>query len=220
MKTTLIGDIHAGIGEKKTIFHPNFMPDNSIQLGDLCLNSYWNWNVNAKDCISNWKNEKRFFVEGNHECFPELNCNAEKPYSVATGLYHIPRGYINGNVLFIGGANSIDDHRRVAGMDLYPEEALSQAQFNRIATAIENASIDVVIAHDIPACAYPLIGINDHRSNATALQGLFEIAKPSLWVCGHHHRSRQMKADGCKFRILGINEKWETDIPLFSLFDE
>ncbi len=209
MLTTLIGDIH----ENSKKFNPNFMPDNSIQLGDLAL-GYGKWLANARlHKCQGWQVQKRFFIDGNHENFSFLNCDANAPYEVVQGLYHIPRGFTHGSVGFIGGANSIDKDQRTAGIDWFAQEAISQAQFNRIADKWENATIDVVLAHDLPACAYPSIGIDEPMSNTLALQGLFEIAKPSAWICAHHHISAQFKVDGCDFRILNTNEKMEIDLP-------
>lgn len=97
MKVKFLGDLHCSTTKD---FGPNV-----IQVGDLCLTNYERYGPYPK--------LKRFFIDGNHEAFPFLNPDAEQPYQVKEGLVYIPRGFFSGEVLFIGGAGSVDFNLRL-----------------------------------------------------------------------------------------------------------
>ena len=96
MKVNFLGDLH---GNRSIAFKKN-----TIQVGDLDLLNYKNYGPYTKN--------KRFFIDGNHEAFHLINPNAENPYQIKKGLVYIPRGHFSGEVLFIGGAGSVDYNLR------------------------------------------------------------------------------------------------------------
>lgn len=95
MNVNFLGDLHC---KRVTSFKKNV-----IQIGDLCLEDYSKFSS---------KDGNRFFIDGNHDHFPSLNPDAKKPYSIKEGLVYIPRGFFSGEVLFMGGANSVDFNNR------------------------------------------------------------------------------------------------------------
>jgi Icc-related predicted phosphoesterase len=201
MKVALIGDVH-GLPE----FSPQLMSGGSIQVGDCSLN-YNQW-------VGKATNKKVFFIDGNHDNFDILNPDAREPYSVINNLYHIPRGYVSGKVLFIGGAESIDKSMRTPGIDWWPQESISQLQYHRIMDL--NVPIEVIISHDCPLNARTELGLpNDGRSpSALALSAIYSRFKPKLWVFGHHHRTITNTIGECTFNGLGIAFKVRMDLPL------
>jgi hypothetical protein len=210
MKIKLIGDIH----QSSTYFHTDYIPENSIQVGDLGFD----YSFFAKNSFGIPKG-KRFFIDGNHDFFPVLNINADAPYRVTTGLYHIPRGFVSDKTLFIGGANSIDKYLRTEGRDWWPEECLSLIQFERIMNI--DQEIHTIVAHDCPLFIYPELGIKDAKSShAYALEEIFKKFKPKQYICGHHHQNKEVNLDGCKFNILGIAAIKEFDLPIDKEFFE
>src|SRR5690606_29476774 len=125
-----------------------------------------------------WEKEKRFFISGNHENYLNLKEDNNTIYELQAGLYHIPRGYVSGEVLFIGGGDSVDRYLRTAGKDWFPEEALSQTQFNTIIDFVKDKKITTVIAHDLPYLFYPAVEIPYERaigSHSKALEAIFNI---------------------------------------------
>lgn len=209
MKVILIGDIHGN----PVYFHSDYLTANSIQLGDMGFR-YSEWLKNNESRPNDWKEERRYFIDGNHEYFPDLKTNNPYPYEVQQGLWHIPRGYRSGNTLFLGGAYSIDKHRRTLGYDWFPEEQMNTYQFNKIMDS-DLDGVDTIVSHDVPAFIYPKIGIFDTgKDHCKALWEMFNIIKPRLWISGHHHKFYHEKIAYCNFFILNIAQKREFDLPL------
>lgn len=205
---TLIGDTHC----RKDYLNPEYFQAGDIQIGDLCLNPYHKW---ARF------DAPRFFIDGNHDYFPQLNTNASRPYQVSrygvqTNLYHIPRGYWDNGVLFIGGANSIDRNFRIEGRDWFAEESLSYGQIDRILNI--KHPVHTIISHECPlyfwerAFTYQWY---EHINTVTKdLNLILQEFNPKRWIFGHHHVSLTKEIDGCLYTCLKEGEKWELDIEL------
>ncbi|MBQ9009643.1 MAG: metallophosphoesterase [Clostridia bacterium] len=102
------------------------------------------------------------FLDGNHECFPEIAAYPEELYCggkvhrIRDNIRHLMRGQvyeIEGLRIFtMGGGYSIDRMLRVAGRNWWPEEMPSEAEY---AEGMENLSrcgyaVDVLISHAAP----------------------------------------------------------------------
>lgn len=195
---TLIGDIHGTINKK------DLMVPNSIQLGDLDLFGYDQWSFD----------QPRYFIDGNHDNFPLLNTNSDNLQEINNNLFYIPRGYINGKVLFIGGAFSIDHRIRTIGFDLHLEECLTKLQFDKIIN--KQYEIEVVIAHDFPFFVYKkrLSLLMGNMSHAQGLEIIFSKFRPKLWINGHHHVYQEDVIEGCKFITVPMEKSMMFDLPL------
>jgi len=204
MKVRFLGDVHCDLCFKKRF------TKNTIQIGDLCLVDYSKWTFNSGN---------HFFIDGNHECFPALNPDAKEPYEIVKNLTYIPRGYVSGNVLFIGGAGSIDKRLRLAGRDWFPEEEITQKQVENILNI--KKKIEVVVAHDCPYFLLKEIVYKVYENFASsnkALEVIFNRFKPKLWIFGHHHQSIDCEMNGCRFICLNIGESKKIDIPIANNF--
>jgi len=207
LRVTLIGDIH----QKRAMFNAEYMPPNSIQLGDLGFD-YSQWDRNNRR-LRNPKPGRRHFIGGNHDAYNILIPEADYLQEINPELCHIPRGYVSGKVMFIGGADSIDAHHRIPGYDWFPEERLSMMEVDCILQY--EGRVDVIIAHDLPAFAYPGVGIhNIVGSHCRDLEEIFYKFRPSRWYAGHHHKSVQFSVEGCHFKVLDIGERLTVDLPL------
>lgn len=199
-----IGDIH---DEKHWITQrimDSIFPHDTIQLGDLSVCGYDKYH----DTSGN-----RYFIDGNHDCHPLLNHDSDTIQEVVPGLHYIPRGYVSGKIIFIGGGYSIDKSTRTAGIDWYPDEEMSQRQFYKIMNI--NKSIDVVVAHDCPAFCYrPFFGINDatNQTHNLCLAEIFHKFRPKLWIFGHHHYPVNIVKDDCRFICVDIGQSRSFDI--------
>lgn len=205
METRLVGDLHGRYDLK------HLMVPNSIQLGDLDLFGYDHWSFN---------DGSRFFIDGNHDQFPKLNPDSNDLQEINKNLFYIPRGFVNGKVLFIGGAHSIDSAFRTPYYDLFNEESLNVRQFNKIRQL--KVKIEVVIAHDFPFFMYQkrIKEIWGHSSHAKALSNFFNHFKPKLWINGHHHLYQDDTVNNCRFITVPMNDFMEIDLPLERLMCE
>jgi hypothetical protein len=104
--------------------------------------------------------------------------------------------------MFMGGAVSVDQPRRVAGIDWFQEEAPTAAQIER---ALANGSVDVVVAHeglpDTPLVSTysghipPEIAAHAHRVREL-MGGIADALRPQIWAHGHwHHRMTARRND-------------------------
>lgn len=205
---SLIGDTHC----KKEYLNPEYFQAGDIQIGDCCLHPYHKWARYDKP---------RYMICGNHDYFPQLNPDADQPYEiisygVKTNLFHIPRGFWDNGVLFIGGANSIDRVFRIEGRDWFPEEALSYRQMQRILDI--NKPVHTIISHECPLYAWErLFSYHIYEDTNTVTKDLNLVLQnfnPSRWIFGHHHQSITKEIDGCLYTCLKEGEKWELDLEL------
>jgi len=206
-RITVVGDVH---GDKRFI---SALPPHSIQLGDFDLYGY------QTPCVFN---SPRYFVDGNHDKFSMLNVNAERPYEVAHNLFHIPRGYISGKVLFLGGGDSIDKHLRIEGISWFSDEMISREQLDTIGEKVKDKKIEVVIAHEAPHFALsgiqmPYGGKKMLTPVSLALEEIFGMVHPSLSIFGHYHMDLDFISRGCRFLCLNIGATLDIDLPIGDL---
>ena len=212
MKMTFIGDIHASYEALRHI-------DTKTQgvncfLGDFNLFGYEQWFDRNDNPQSIKLKSRHWFIDGNHDNFKVLDMTQERPYQVAENIFHIPRGFVSGSVLFIGGAYSIDKTDRIWGVDWYPQEECSWMEMGNILTI--NKKIEVIVTHGVPSKSDN--ALMPYRSLDSSTNKFFDEVlqtfKPSLWIHGHHHKSLKYKIGDTQFRSLGCNERFRVDVPL------
>lgn len=214
VNVNLIGDVH---GVFPPLERMKDCPRPLISVGDLNLFGY---GVNAwydrlyADTTTPWVNTKPiWFVDGNHDNHPHLRHNAKKIQPLENNFYYIPRGFVSGNVLFIGGADSIDASSRIPGDDWHFQEAITPEQFERIAKIRKR--IEVVVSHEAPAISLASYEIECYnRPSQVWMDRIFNRFMPKLWIHGHYHARREVTAYNCKFMSLDVNQVLTIDLPL------
>jgi len=141
-----------------------------------------------------------------------LDTNSAEIQRVGKNLHYIPRGYVSGNVMFIGGADSIDKSLRTPGKDWFPEESISQRQFYRITDIQEY--IEVIVSHEAPLDFIRTVMKPKRMPSSLVMNQIFEIFKPKLWIFGHHHRSINESFNDCRMVGLNSGEVVEIDVPV------
>ena len=208
MRFTLVGDLHGELTAKH-LLNGLFGSQAVLQVGDLDIDpGYTRWTMQT-DGI--W----RGFIDGNHEHFPSLQLDAPKPYMITPGLHHVPRAWVSGRTMFIGGANSIDAAFRTPGRSWWPEEGISQRQHMRAVSY--DGQIDTVVAHTIPGRFNKMMlspgCIPFNTPDGAALNDIYEHFKPKRWFCGHWHHSKDiLTRDGCRIVALDIEETQLVDL--------
>ena len=160
--TIFIGDIHGDFEIlHKRMCRPEIFeyPESIIQVGDFGHHPGW---LKYHPFVA--PPRKIYWIDGNHEWFPDLFGDSmttpavgkgtspytRNPYprpaiTVPTEIYpncvYIPRGTvmeIDGRVMaFLGGGDSIDKNSRTKGWDWFPEE---RVQFEQVERLRQNAS--------------------------------------------------------------------------------
>jgi Icc-related predicted phosphoesterase len=219
----VVGDIH-GEWDRLNILINKKKPDIILQCGDF---GWWPTLEVKKSRSSDpyyyqkaWKlkgvksqGTKVYWCDGNHEDHYALERftpdNPRTPIFLYDGVYYCPRGSVlelpdGRNVMFIGGADSIDKHLRTLGIDWFEEELISYEQQNFILDY--TGKVDIVISHTCPEGLDPREKIFDHDKNddptGRILAEVQRVFKPKLWYHGHWHQYKKQEKDGTIFTSL------------------
>ena len=201
--TRIIGDIHGKWQEYKQIatFDSN---KESIQIGDFGIGfngPFWHDRVNEFHSKENHR-----FIRGNHD-FPE-KCKTDM-------VGYIPDGFVENDVMYIGGAWSIDHIYRTPGISWWEDEECSVDEFNQIIDIYTTVKPKIMITHDGPLDITDRMFIQEGKAiggknaksiltkTGQALQAMYEIYQPEFWVFGHWHHDLIHKAEKTTFICLG-----------------
>lgn len=185
MKVLVVGDIH-GKFRLFSNFLENKEYDYIFSCGDF---GYWPEHINICEELKLPENTKLYFCDGNHENHDTLKKLSNN--EICKNVFYMNRGSVltinNTNILFFGGANSIDYKYRTPGYDWFPEENISEKDINNLPN---NTNIDIVISHTCPLeTKLPIFTFTDKRtdSNRNYLSYILNKYKPNLWFFGHWH---------------------------------
>lgn len=200
MITQVIGDTHG------KAMDASMYPDGAIQVGDFNLAGYDSWK--PKDGV------RIAFIDGNHDQFTSIDKSGDCPQEIQPGLFYLPRGWVCGKVMFLGGAESIDHRNRHVGHDMFLEESISQSDFGKAISY--DKQVSVMITHTCPNFVGPQIlhGAKETMSSEIALTRLWEKFKPALWIFGHFHKDFDKIIDDTRFVCIPTLKSREFDLPL------
>lgn len=207
----LVGDIHGNFNEYSFytlgVGRTRHMgdvapPDYSVQVGDFGIGFYTPyWHESVNDWMKVHTGHR--FVRGNHD----------DPAMCKTMAGYIADGTVEGDVMFVGGAYSIDKDWRTPGIDWWPDEELSYEELDKMFDKYVETKPRVMITHDCPThVSYEMfiskgLGMENvpviQTRTAQAFQAMWEEHKPEEWYFGHWHNTRTMTLDGTKFQCLG-----------------
>lgn len=166
-----------------------------------------------------------FFVDGNHEDFPQL---ARYPIrrdglrEVRPRLFHLPRGtrwtWKGIRFLALGGATSLDRPWRTAGVDWWPDEELTRAD---LARAIGGGACDVMLTHDAPSgidvpglpptSTWQPAEVERAHRHRDLLREVVDAVQPKGLVHGHFHSryDAELAVDGGhRVSVIGLANEW------------
>ena len=215
-KTRLIGDIHGMVYDYKSYAISDW-PHNTIQLGDFGIgfgqSDYWHESVN--DFHSDGTHR---FIRGNHDN-PHM-CKQEM-------VGYIPDGTIEDDVMFIGGAWSIDNpdappgwYRRTAEIDWWFEEECSDQEYQKIFEDYVSLKPRVMLTHDCPGTvSYKMFwssglikGPVYYNRTAEWLNKFYEAHQPKFWFFGHWHKTVHLKYGNTHFVCLSEIDYIDLDL--------
>lgn len=205
--TRLVGDIHGLFNDYKTYAVDSFSGPH-IQIGDFGVgfgqSDYWHESVDAHMLSTGGR-----FIRGNHD----------NPAQCRQMSSWIADGTVEDDVMFIGGAWSIDNpvappgwYRRTAGSDWWFDEECSDAQFESMLETYKSVKPRVLITHDCPhriatemfwGSGY-LSGPRYSTRTGDFFQTLIELHQPQHWYFGHWHKTMQYKSGNTTFQCIGI----------------
>lgn len=140
--------------------------------------------------------------------------NHDNPHVCRTHPFCINSGTIKDNMMFIGGAMSIDRHMRIENRDWWKEEEHSYPELCDFITVYEEAKPEIMVTHDAPnAIAAHLFRFSQYDTMKSitrqSFDTMFQIHKPKYWIFGHYHQSKRMNILGTEFICLNELETVE-----------
>lgn len=147
------------------------------------------------------------FIDGNHEDFDQLDAalaendrDSDGGVWLRDNLLWYPRGTVcelgGRRFAFLGGATSVDKHRRVKSLSWWPQENLTMDDIERLTVNTAGRAIDALVTHDVPACVDLPFPINNHwpgdvlreaRNQRTLLSDAVAVTRPKVLIHGHWH---------------------------------
>lgn len=205
--TRLVGDIHGQFNDYKAYALHNFEGPH-IQIGDFGIgfgqSDYWHESVDSYMTSSNGR-----FIRGNHD----------NPAQCRSMTSWIRDGLVENDVMFIGGAWSIDNpnappgwYRRTAGVDWWSDEECSNEQFAQMLDTYRTVKPRVLITHDCPHDIATnmfwgsgfLSGPRYRTRTSDFFQTLIDLHQPDEWYFGHWHKTMQYQYGRTMFQCIGI----------------
>lgn len=188
----VIGDVHGKTKRYSEIV--GNLKEPTIQVGDFGFEHAHRWHMAHVDP------DQHKVLFGNHDFYPLLNA----PHSL--GDYAI----LDGGIMTIRGAFSIDRANRTDGVDWFKEEELTMEKCYEAVDLFAKQKPSVVITHDCPTevCNH-MHGQSTKTRTDQLLQACFIQHQPELWIFGHHHRSFKMNMGGTLFLCLDELETFQ-----------
>ncbi|MGT2461100.1 metallophosphoesterase family protein [Sinomonas atrocyanea] len=162
----------------------------------------------------------------NHDTLATLPLNPNGTRRVSNRNSHLPNGSVIeiGGVRIgaLGGAYSVDQRRRTAGRDWWPQEEPTREEADwLVARCAAGPRLDILLTHDVPLGVSGLKGLKGistetmSRANETRrlLQDVADLIRPRVLFSGHwHQRLRsELKWDdhtATMVEVLAAEQSW------------
>lgn len=151
--------------------------------------------------------------------------NNDNPGVCREDRHWIPDGRFEDEIMFVGGALSIDRQLRTEGYNWWPDEELSLAELRRLVGLYIQCKPRVMVTHDCPDEVARIVlsrvpamapGRKDFPSRTRyAFQEMWSAHPPKLWIFGHYHWSFDQVLHGGRIaetRFIGLAELEYRDI--------
>jgi len=197
-----IGDIH-GSWNYYTGLVKNITHTPTVQVGDFGI-GFPGHPDPPKTEGDHW------FIRGNHDN-PEV-CRNHPNY---LGDYGYKKEW---DMFWVSGADSIDKHMRIEGVSWWRDEELDYRTLNdKVLPLFEETQPRIMVTHTCPmAIRYDLIGVrNDYGRGPSvtehALQAMFAMYQPDIWLFGHWHTHLDIRKNGTRFICLNTYQMMEIE---------
>lgn len=189
----IIGDVHGKFDKYYKIAKE---AKESVQIGDFGFASEW-LSLHNSDLDP----AKHKVLGGNHDEYPTAS---NVPHYLGDYGVHNCEEF---SFFFIRGALSIDRHLRTTGVSWWEDEELSYNSLNQAMDTYAIEKPDVVISHTCPRTVagrmFKPSSKHEYKSvTESALEGMFKMHQPKIWIFGHWHQGAIVKIDGTTFRCL------------------
>lgn len=205
----LIGDVHGKFRRYSTILDNSPYP--TIQIGDMGVGFRWTQGPRTGELQGGPPYDK--MVAGGHRF---IRGNHDNPSYAARHTQYIADGTVEGNMMFVGGALSIDKQWRTEDYSWWPDEELSEDELLAMLAIYHRNHPEIMVTHDCPESiatmivqTIPCVGNGDTKLDprfASRTREAFDFMlghhRPKLWIFGHWHVSFDYLHQGTRFICL------------------
>lgn len=201
----ITGDTH-GMNDIRKLTNENFPIQEELDKSDvLCIAGdaaiCWTGGNTDKQ-LQKWYEDKPFttlVIDGNHEGhellskLPIIKKFKGKVRKVSDSVFYAIRGEIytinDKKILTLGGADSIDKHLRIKGIDWWEQESITQKDFNNALDNLEryNYDVDYFITHTGGGEVVRFLGFNAFPSDKYIDFILNSLPPRTRHYCAHYH---------------------------------
>lgn len=189
---TLIGDVHGKYKRYHEIIRERDNHPYTVQLGDFGFDYETLKNVDSKHHV---------FIGGNHDNYDKVNVVPNY-----LGDFGQMVNFNGVDFFYYRGAWSIDKQYRTIGINWWEQEENKIETFMVARELYRSIKPDIVLTHDCPESIVPYlipIGSRVYQTlTGYALQELFNIHQPKVWIFGHYHKTWNSVVNGTEFRCL------------------
>lgn len=199
MSVTIIGDVHGKYDRYHKIISQTTKHPYTVQLGDFGF---------KYDTLKNVDYTKHVIIGGNHD-----------NYDICHNYAHFLSDYgymvdFNGlDFFYYRGAYSIDKQYRTIGINWWENEEVKIEGFMKARELYASIKPDIMITHDCPEFMVPYYVAHNATvyQNITnwALNELYNIHQPKLWIHSHYHLSKTTIYGDTKFVCLDELETYK-----------
>jgi Icc-related predicted phosphoesterase len=215
-KILITGDLHNEFKRLNALINRQ-RPEIIICCGDF---GYWpRWEKSEPLSSIKPQGATIYWVDGNHEDHWSLRDRTTD--ELAPNIIYKPRGSTlkledGRNILFMGGAHSIDKEMRRYGWSWFPEETIHY----RDLAHLPDEKVDIFITHTCPSeLVLGLVQFYPEKTEEPsniALSQLYEKYKPELWMFGHWHHYKEGRLGKTKWYALShpyAGDRWWMWLP-------
>lgn len=152
-------------------------------------------------------------IKGNHRF---IRGNHDNPTACKNHSQYIADGTIENNMMFVGGAFSIDRAYRFENYDWWADEELSYDNLTRMVDIYLENKPEIMVTHECPDSiamhVFPFMKGEYPSRTRQAFEGMWSNHKPKLWIFGHWHYSVDQVILGTRF--ICLNELEHKDIEI------
>ena len=200
-----LGDTH---GEVDVIRNNiNFSPYPTIHVGDVGIGFDDDIDSGILDIYNNCHGYHKF-IRGNHDNLTKIK-HHYKHHWITDGTY-----WSDFNVMFVGGAHSIDKHYRKEGINWWRDEQIHTGLMSLILQRYLEIKPDIMVTHDLPYLATSHMFNVDPIKNDTGnlFETMMKFHQPKLWIGGHWHDRMRCKIGNTKFCVVPMNGFMDIEI--------
>jgi len=196
----LIGDVHGKWDSYKNII--DYSPHPTIQVGDFGVG--FGPLERADEPMGDYlepQGTRHRFIRGNHD----------NPAVCKQFPQYIQDGTVENNVMFVGGAWSIDRGWRTPNWDWWEDEELSIEELHTVVDVYRTMKPEIMITHDCPQSFSTKwivengLGMGPNAiptRTGQALDAMLSLHTPKLWVFGHWHTNIDVEWNDTRFICL------------------